>query len=294
MHEVLYIENRSFLSIKHGCLQIENKESKETVRLAWDDVRCIILDNEQISLTSAVLSRAAEHKVAIISSDKVHLPIGLYLPLTGSSRKLQVYKHQTALSKVQKKQLWQKIIRQKIQNQAEVLNHLKGDKSLFRYISEVKSDDSQNVEATAARVYWRALFGNKFTRGEDNALNGCLNYGYAIIRSFMARYLAAAGFFLPLGIHHKSELNAFNLVDDLIEPLRPLVDFHVSHLEQLQNEESLKLDHKKHLKALIKTDCQLEETVTNLMIALEIYAESYKREIMSEGKIILPSPYFSN
>ena len=293
MHEILYIESRSFLSIKHGCLQIENREKQETVRLSWDDLRCLILDSEQVTLTSAVLSRAAEHKVAIISSDEKHLPIGLYLPLVGSSRKLQVYKHQSALSRVRQKQLWQKIIRQKIQNQAEVLDYLREDKSLFVYVTKVKSDDRQNTEATAARVYWRSLFGNDFTRSTHNALNGCLNYGYAIIRSLLARYLAASGFFLALGLHHKNELNAFNLADDLMEPLRPLVDFHVSDLEDLTMEEDLQMDHKKHLQAIVKSDCHLDGTVTNLMIALEMYAESYKREIMGEGPLIIPSPHFS-
>lgn len=41
----------------------------------------------------------------------------------------------------------------------------------------------------------------------------------------------AVGFHPTFGIHHDSQLNAFNLADDLIEPYRPLVDLvaHVLH-----------------------------------------------------------------
>lgn len=59
-------------------------------------------------------------------------------------------------------------------------------------------------------------------------INNRLNYGYAVIRSYIARSLVAAGFHPTFGIHHDNQLNAFNLADDLIEPYRAIVDI-VAH-----------------------------------------------------------------
>ena len=88
----------------------------------------------------------------------------------------------------------------------------------------VRSGDSGNTEAAAAARYFPALFGADFTRGGLNGINSALNYGYAILRGCMARYLAVYGFMPSLGLHHKSELNSFNLADDMMEPFRPVVD----------------------------------------------------------------------
>ena len=50
-------------------------------------------------------------------------------------------------------------------------------------------------------------------------------YGAAI-----ARAIVAAGLLPSLGIHHSNRSNTFCLADDLIEPLRPIVDRRVKEL----------------------------------------------------------------
>ena len=49
--------------------------------------------------------------------------------------------------------------------------------------------------------------------------------GEALSEAAIARSLVGHGFYPPLGLHHDSQLNAFNLADDLLEPYRPFVDF---------------------------------------------------------------------
>lgn len=49
--------------------------------------------------------------------------------------------------------------------------------------ARVVSNDADNREAEGARLYFPALFGKGFTRGEENGVNGMLNYAYAIVRS---------------------------------------------------------------------------------------------------------------
>ena len=40
--------------------------------------------------------------------------------------------------------------------------------------------------------------------------------------------MAVYGFLPCLGLHHDSELNQFNLADDLMEPFRPVADLYVA------------------------------------------------------------------
>ena len=60
--------------------------------------------------------------------------------------------------------------------------------------------------------------------------NAALNYGYAIIRSSVAKTLAAYGYYSVVGIHHISPSNHYNLADDMMEPLRPVVDMVVDRM----------------------------------------------------------------
>jgi CRISPR-associated protein Cas1 len=56
------------------------------------------------------------------------------------------------------------------------------------------------------------------------APNAHLNYGYIILRSALVRSVIAAGLVPSLGVGHINARNNFCLVDDLVEPFRPLVD----------------------------------------------------------------------
>lgn len=100
----------------------------------------------------------------------------------------------------------------------------------------VRSGDTGNTEAVAAAFYFPKLFGKGFTRGEECVQNAALNYGYAILRGSIARNLVMHGLEPCLGLHHRSELNQFNLADDMIEPYRPIVDLFVAS-QQLDGDE---------------------------------------------------------
>ena len=127
------------------------------------------------------------------------------------------------------------IVRRKILNQAFVADETGNDiaaKRLRALAAEVRSGDTGNREAQAAALYFQAVFGEKFTRNDNNAVNANLNYAYAVIRAAVARSLALYGWLPALGLFHKSELNPFNLADDFIEPLRPLADLTILNLKE--------------------------------------------------------------
>ena len=93
-----------------------------------------------------------------------------------------------------------------------------------QYSLDVRSGDSSNREAVAAKYYFSALFGNEFCRDDDTSLNAALNYGYSILMSTVAREIVSRGYLTQTGICHRSEFNQFNFACDLMEPFRPVVD----------------------------------------------------------------------
>lgn len=202
-------------------------QDHEPVRVPLEDMAALILDHNQITLTAPLLSACAAAGIAVITVDDTHTPNGALLPYLPHSRALKVMRAQLALGRPLQKRLWQGIVRQKLANQAAVLRWRGADETaarVARLARQARSGDPDNVEGQAAQCYFPALFGAEFTRGQARFYNGALNYGYAIVRSAVARALVAHGFLPAFGLQHANEQNAFNLADDLLEPYRPLVD----------------------------------------------------------------------
>ena len=220
------------LSMKNLQIVYEPKdEARITVPL--EDITVIVLENNQATMTVALLSMCAEKNIALFTCDGYHMPNGCFIPFHQHSRLSQIAHLQQGMKLPLKKQLWQKIITQKIKNQSQLLEYFKKDNLQLKVlIDKVKSGDSENLEALAARKYWSLLFDN-FSRDQKSQAprNIALNYGYAIIRGAIARSLVSYGLLPTFGVFHHSELNAYNLADDIIEPLRPMVDMVVKRLE---------------------------------------------------------------
>ena len=122
--------------------------------------------------------------------------------------------------------MWQKIIKNKIINQALMLNKIKSKKYdlVLSYVEEVKLGDKTNREGHSAKVYFNELFGKDFVRNNSDEINAALNYGYAILLSTINKEVVSNGYLTQLGIHHKNEFNQFNLSCDLMEPVRVIID----------------------------------------------------------------------
>ena len=229
----LLIQNGGKLSLQRRQLLIQQNGESHTVPL--EDIAVIIIENRETLITAPLLSALAEHGTTLLTCDEQFLPCGQWLPYAQYHRQLKILKLQLNISEPLKKQLWQHIVRQKILNQAFVADETGNDlagKRLRSLAVEVRSGDTGNREAQAAALYFQALFGEKFTRNDNNAVNAALNYTYAVLRAAVARALTLYGWLPALGLFHRSELNPFNLADDFIEPLRPLADLVVIHLHE--------------------------------------------------------------
>lgn len=220
------------LSMKNLQLVYEPKDEL-TVSVPIEDITVIVLETNQASMTVALLSMCAEKNVAIFSCDEYHMPNGLFIPFHQHSRLSQISHIQRDMKIPLKKQIWKNIITQKISNQAQLLKYFdKDDFQVSVLVNKVKSGDSENLEALAAKRYWDRLF-EDFRRDQKafDARNIALNYGYAILRGAIARSLVSHGLLPTFGVFHNSDVNAYNLADDMIEPLRPMVDMIVKKLE---------------------------------------------------------------
>lgn len=239
----LYFGNPAYLSTTNEQLVVEFpsppgtpdivKPKPHTIPI--EDIGVLVLDHQQITISQALLAKLLYHKAAVITCDNTHHPTGMLLNLNSNTLQSRVFAAQIAASEPLKKQLWQQTIVAKIQNQAAVLGsrthagslYAQPDKLLMSMAKDVKSGDTDNMEAQAASYYWKHLFAElpAFTRNRDgDPPNNLLNYGYAILRAVVARCLSGSGLLPTLGIHHRNQYNAYCLADDIMEPYRPYVD----------------------------------------------------------------------
>lgn len=243
------------LTKKHQALVIQQDSGEVSVPL--EDIAVLVLDCPQVTLTSQLLAASASQQISIITVDETHTPNGVLLPYLPHSRALQVMRKQLTMSGPHKKRLWQHIVRQKLFNQAIVLqkqNHATQSARLKQLANDVGSGDPNNLEAQGAQVYFRTLFGETYTRSQDRFYNAALNYAYSIIRSAIARSLVGYGFLPAFGIHHCSEQNAFNLADDLIEPFRPIIDLYIVSYYAAEPEHELQPPDKANLVRILHQD----------------------------------------
>ncbi len=268
-------------------------------RIPCEDIGIIVVDtspgtgsgmNADTLYTHSALRELAEHGAALVVCDRRHLPAAIMLPL--STHHEQIWRLDDQIEARQRKplikQLWSAIVCAKIRAQAS--NLIVGSPARNRldsFARRVRSGDPENLEAQAARAYWPALFaqGNQdsapspFRRqpGERSAPNSFLDYGYAILRAAVARSLVGAGLLPAIGIHHHNRSNSFCLADDLIEPLRPLVDRVVVRLHEM-GQKTLDQPTKAELLAVLSQTVQMgsaEEVRTGpLDAALPLYAAS--------------------
>ena len=221
---VVVIENPARLSLRDNQLAI-TQDVEATLPI--EDLDALILDSYGITTTVNLLTALATKGTTTIICDEKHLPASILLPYSQHSRQAKISRQQIAMSQPLKKQLWQQIIISKITNQADVLRSIGLDDAALRtHISDVKSGDTSNRESIAARIYFDQLLDDA-TRRKPIWHNAALNYGYAMVRSHIARHIAARGLVASQGIFHHNELNSFNLADDLIEPYRAAVDLYI-------------------------------------------------------------------
>ena len=203
----------------------------EYQNIPLSDIDTVIFSHIGVVITIPLLSKLVENNINIIVCDDKNDPIGIFHPFNNHSLVFKRLNNQLNWKLTRKKKFWKIIIEQKIQSEIDALTiEKKNDlviKQLNVYKDSVYTDDQTNREAIAARSYFQELFGNGFTRDDNNVVNAALNYGYKIIASYISKCITSRGLITQLGVHHIGESNPFNLTYDFIEPFRVFIDLWV-------------------------------------------------------------------
>ena len=297
--KTLFFGNPAYLSLqdRQMLIRFPDKESGNLsagITRPIEDLGVVVLDNRQITVTSGLLQALLDNTTAVITCDHRGMPSGLLLPLTGNTVQSERFQDQITASVPLRKQLWQQTVAAKIRNQAFSLYQCQGieAENMLAWSKSVKSGDSENMEARAAAYYWKNLFSDlypvfyRFSEGEPP--NNLLNYGYAILRSIVARALVVSGLLPTLGIHHHNRYNAFCLADDIMEPYRPYVDILVFDIiHRYDNIETLTKELKKELLAIPTLDTIINDKRSPLMVAVGLTTASLYKCFSGESRTIL-------
>jgi len=315
----LYFGNPAYLNLKDEQMEINIPESddvKNEIRktIPVEDIGIVVLDNNRITITQALIDALLENNTALITCNNKHLPTGMFMPLSGNTTQTERFRNQIDASEPLKKQLWAQTVEQKIINQSLLLKSINKDNSfLIPLYKNVKSGDTENCEGVAAAYYWKNIFSEYNLSIEEseqsenqiseedaeenfkrhrygNPPNNYLNYGYAILRGTVARSVVCAGLLPTLGIHHHNRYNAYCLADDLMEPYRPFVDKIVL---SIIDEFGLIKDLTKEIKAKLLTipaiDVIMDGEKSPLMVATQRTANSLVKCYNNEQrKLIYP------
>ena len=221
---IVIVNSRCKLETRLNYLVVRGEQEK---KIYIHELNTLIVQSTAVSLTAALLSALISQNVKIIFCDEKCNPQSELVPYYGAHNTSKRYKKQFLWSEDIKGKVWQTVIRRKILNQAEILKQcgfLKEAEMLLQYSENVQEGDASNREGHAAKVYFNCILADGDTRRSGGFLNGCLNYGYAVLLSAFNREITAAGFLTQLGIWHDNEFNAFNFSCDLMEPFRTVVD----------------------------------------------------------------------
>ncbi len=282
-------EEPAYISVHLDQLQIR-REGVVVGSIPCEDIGVVVVDQPQSTYSHMALARLAEMDAAIVVCGRNHLPVGIFLPLADHSEVVWRLNDQLTASKPLQKQVWKQLVQAKIRAQAGNLADPSPARSkLLALARNVRSGDPSNIEAQAARVYWVNWIPQEsaFRRDADgDGLNALLNYGYAIVRAAVARAIVVAGLLPSLGIKHCNRSNAFALADDLIEPLRPMVDERVRSLYRRANIQ-LNREAKAELLKLLADHVQLGAETGPLMVCLHRYVASLVRCLRGEARELL-------
>lgn len=288
--QTLFFSTPVCLSLKNYQIVISWKDCDDKITRPIEDIGCVVLENQMISITLPLLNELVKNNVAVILCDNKMMPTSMLQNLDANTTQAESLKFQLAVTDPMKKQVWKQIIESKIKNQAAVLALAGKNKDILKpYYNNVKSGDSDNREGLAAKIYWNSLLGNSFKREREGCSpNSLLNYGYSILRAAVARALLGSGLLPNLGIFHKSRYNAFPLADDVMEPYRPFVDEIVYRLYENGITE-LNKESKSEIMRVLNCDVNIGKIKRPLQIALTMTTASLVKYYTGEiKKLSLP------
>nr|WP_261785722.1 type II CRISPR-associated endonuclease Cas1 [Macrococcus canis] len=266
----IVITKESKLSLRMNHLVVK---SETLTQVPIGEISCLIIENPNISMTGHLMNALSENKIMTIVCGKDHLPQTFLHAVYGHHRQSRLIEQQMNWNDEYKARMWQLIVQKKIEYQKQVLKHYfkNLDLAIFdEYIHDTRPGDNTNREGHAAKVYFNIIFCNEITRDTEHVKNAGLDYGYQIVLAIFARTIISKGYLTEIGIMHRNEFNLYNLASDLMEVIRPIVDFTV--LNTITNQ--FETNEKRKIADILNKKICINNKMYYLVNAVEIYVES--------------------
>ena len=106
----LYISEPCKLRLADNNLILTQAKDDIPISIPLSDIDTIVLESLQSSITTQLLSKIAEHKIAFLICDSNFTPNGILYHMGAHCRNTKVAKAQIAMPQVQKDLLWQQLI----------------------------------------------------------------------------------------------------------------------------------------------------------------------------------------
>lgn len=283
----LEISNSAEIHVKKG--QLEITEQGGTVMIPLEDLTTVICSGANIRMSTMAQSQMAAAGISLLVINEKYQPSCIIMPIESNVRQTLVLRHQINMEHELKQRLWLNLITQKIRNQARALTLLGrgGSEKILQYTLDISDETVDAREASAARDYFHYLHPG-LNRRNDDPVNSCLNYGYAVLRNALIRSLILAGFQPSIGLHHDNYLNAFNLADDLIEPWRPFVD--VIALQDPGNTVILSRSKRHELAMVLHHACLIQNQKISVQSGIDEMVACLRNIVISQGSSELKQP----
>ena len=289
---IIYISESEQLKLYLDNLKVVKGEHEVLIPLS--DIHTIVVDNPNTTVTGRLMNKLTEYHILLIFCDENHNPNVFSLGLYSHYRVYGVLSQQLKWSDQFKGEMWKKIVQIKISNQSSILKFLqKNEETITRmnkFAQDVLPEDSTNREGHAAKIYFNELLGEKFKRGRNatDAFNAALNYGYIVLRACFARTVVAYGLHPSFGIGHRSQFNAFNLVDDCMEVFRPIIDLWV--VLTIQEGDYLDREKKQQLIGRLSAKIEIGGQKQTVLNAIDLFVQSFIKAMNNENLDYLVYP----
>jgi CRISPR-associated protein Cas1 len=287
-------DDKRHLFLHRGFMVVQETggERKELGQVPLDDIGAVIANAHGLSYTNNLLVALAERGAPFVLCAANHNAVGMLLPIEGNFEQARRIEAQVDADRPTHKRMWAAVVRAKLEQQAAALEAAGQPPAPLQALAKrVKSGDPENLEAQGARRYWTLLFGDSFRRDQNaGGINGLLNYGYTVLRATTARAVVAAGLHPSIGLHHSNDGNAMRLVDDLMEPFRPIVDLKVWQLQR-NGEDQVTPQTKRALVRAMYDDMQTDAGATPVYVCAQKLATSLAQVYLgNKEKLDLPLP----
>lgn len=295
MPNIIHITRADDLSISNNQLvMIDEDNNDEKNKISLNDISAIVIENCHCKISAILQLRLVGNNIPIIICNEKHQPEIHSLGLFNHFQITLRINEQIEWSKKKKRKLWIKIVENKIENQKELLKYLeKSDISIAKlesYKENLKKDDisAEHQEAIASRIYFQELYSNTFKRFDEDGINLALNYGYMILRAIISSKIVAKGFHPSLGLHHKSQFNAYNFSDDIIEIFRPMVDYLVYIYKDILNEVKLSKEIRQKILLVAQQKVFFNGKKYNFSQVVDYYLDNIRNYFLKDEEIIIP------